>query len=107
MFCPNCDRVYVKRTVCPHCGVELLRAKGKPEKKVVTRQNMPTNAAGVCCPKCGSTNYSIYRAMKYRPNIKNGQALMALLTATVYLYFLLRGWNKYYCCNDCEHEWVL
>jgi len=32
MFCPRCDSVYRKATVCSKCGVKLLRAKGKPKR---------------------------------------------------------------------------
>ena len=44
MFCPKCDRVYLKAKVCPHCGAKLLRATGKPETKKIPQPHRQTQS---------------------------------------------------------------
>ena len=108
MFCPKCDRVYLKAKICPHCGVKLLRATGKPDnKKVLKPKTNDKVAAEICCPQCGSTNYRVRRHIKYGHNIRKGSLLVTVMFAVVYIYFFIRGGNRTYCCCECGHEWYL
>ena len=104
MFCPKCDRVYLKTKFCPHCGVKLLRATGKSEKEL--RPLVKTTLGG-CCPKCGSDNYFADRErmnLNYL-TIKKCHPIYIAVTVAIRLFFLINWGNKYYRCCDCGHEW--
>ena len=108
MFCPNCDRVYLKTKVCPHCGVELLRATGKPKTKKAPRSKPSTKTSTeIRCPECGSTKYRVHKHIKYKHSIKNSSLWVTIIFAVVYLWSLIRGWNRSYCCCECGYEWSL
>ena len=88
MFCPKCDRVYLKAKICPHCGVELLRATGKPENKKVSQpKSNDKGASEIRCPECGSTNYRVYRTINHRNRIRNSSLLVYVLLAVTHLFF--------------------
>ena len=108
MFCPDCARFYLKAKVCPHCGVKLLRATGKPENKQVSQRRSNNKVATQSgCPECGSMNYRVYRTINHRNRIRNSSLLVYVLLAVAHLFFLFRGWHKTCCCRECGHEWIL
>lgn len=108
MFCPNCDRVYLKAKVCPHCGVKLLRATGKPEKELPppSESHIKTSLSGRC-PKCGSGNCIAYKDRMHLNylTIKKCHPIYVVVTVAIRLLLLLKRGNKYYRCCDCGHKW--
>lgn len=104
MFCPECDRVYLKAKVCPHCGVKLLRATGKPETKNNSqRKTNNTAATGMRCPECGSDNW--YSSLLLR-HVDSSNLIIVILKALVLLYYLIQGKTREYYCRDCGHRWT-
>ena len=95
MFCPECDRVYLKAEVCPHCGVKLLRATGKPENKKVSQPKSNDKVdTQLCCPECGSMNYRVYRTINHRNRIRNSSLLVYVLLAATHLFFCSEDGTK-------------
>ena len=110
MFCPECDRVYLKAKVCPRCGVKLLRATGKPKKELPPKsKSLIKTSLGDRCPKCGSGNYSAHREMMHFDylTIKKCHPIYVAVTVAIRLFFLFKWGNKYYRCYDCGYEWRL
>ena len=106
MFCPQCDRVYLKAKVCPHCGVKLLRATGKPERKpIVPPKSAVSSTAEIRCPNCGSANYRRDHSIRHRL-IRNGSLWIQVMFAVAYLYLIIRGLHLTYHCRECGHEWI-
>lgn len=108
MFCPKCDRVYLKAKVCPHCGVELLRATGKSgNKKVSQPKSNDKVAAEIRCPQCNSRNYTVRREIQplHYHTIKKCHPIYVAMIVVVKLFFLFKRWNQYYRCCDCGHQW--
>ena len=103
MFCPKCDRVYLKAKICPHCGVKLLRATGKPENKQVSqRKSNEKDATRIRCPQCGSNNCFSSRLVR----VNNSSSLIVLIMkALILLYCFIQGKTREYRCNDCGHLW--
>ena len=107
MFCPNCGGIYRRLEICPKCGERLLRANGNLGEIGESKQTQQTtqNTMEICCPKCGSTNYYTRNRRKHYPGLNRSHPLLVALITVVTLYFLIRGWYKYYYCRDCGHRW--
>ena len=104
MFCPECDRVYLKAKVCPHCGAKLLRATGKPEtKKIPQPQANSKSSAKIRCPECGSDNWYSSRLLRHN---NSGNPIIVILRALVLLYYIIHGKSREYRCRDCGHLWT-
>ena len=108
MFCPECDRVYLKTEVCPHCGVKLQRATGKPEKAIPYKK--APSAKGrkeILCPECGSTNYEsesfLHNSM--RAIDSNTSVVISLLYFVASMFYGAKGELISYRCCDCGCRW--
>lgn len=106
MFCPQCDRVYLKAKVCPHCGVKLLRATGKPEKKpIVPPKSAVRSTTEICCPRCNSRKYFVHEKEKNRVFLSGKSPVLAILMIVLYFYEKHFTKRVEYVCLDCGYEW--
>ena len=109
MFCPKCDRVYLKTKVCPRCGVKLLRAKGKPTIAMGSQQKLSAKAISseICCPSCGSVNYRSKSFISYSMMAIDADTsfVIRVLYWIAILCFRVKGTLNSYRCRDCGCRW--
>ena len=106
MFCPQCDRVYLKAKVCPHCGVKLLRATGKPERKpIVPPKSAVSSTAKICCPRCNSRKYFVHEKERNRAFLSGKSPVLAILMIVLYICEKCFAKRTEYVCLDCGYTW--
>ena len=106
MFCPNCDRIYIKEKVCPYCGIKLRRATGKPDKKKEQKKWLHTKTtAEMRCPQCDSRKIFAHEKERNRRFVRGKSLVLALLMLVLYFFELLFVKRTEHICLDCGHIW--